>query len=48
MLCAWFFNCRRRWKNKNLEYGRHPDSVCLEEYIQDEIRPFRDADAIEG
>ena len=31
-----------------MEYGRQPDSVCLEEYIQDEIRPFRDADAIEG
>lgn len=25
-----------------------PDSVYLEEDIQDEIRPFRDADAIEG
>ena len=24
------------------------DSVYIEEYIQDEIRPFRDADAIEG
>ena len=39
---------QEKMEKQEFGIGRQPDSVCLEEYIQDEIRPFRDADAIEG